>query len=72
MKLKNTLAVLGGMAVVAAPAGLNAESFDRAVAPVESESELGGGALIGALAVAAIVAGIIIVASDDDDDAVSP
>ena len=68
MKLKNTLALAGAMAMVAAPVALNAESFDRAVAPVEGESELGGGAIIGALAVAAIVAGIIIVASDDDDD----
>ncbi|MBB3032830.1 hypothetical protein [Alteriqipengyuania lutimaris] len=72
MKLKNTLALAGAMAVVAAPVAVNAESFDRAVAPVDSESELAGGALIGALAVAAIVAGIIIVADDDDDEGVSP
>ncbi|GAB5348078.1 hypothetical protein [Alteriqipengyuania sp. 357] len=68
MKFRNVVASAAALSFVAAPAVAEVSS-DRASAPMEQESELGGGALIGALAVAAVIAGIVIIADDDDDGA---
>ena len=70
MKFRSIALAGAAMSLAAAPAFAEV-SFDRASAPVEGESELAGGALIGALAVAAVIAGVIIIADDDDDDSVS-
>lgn len=54
-------------ALVAAPV---AAAGDRAIAPVEGESELGGsGLVIGLLGAAAVIAAIILIADDDDEPA---
>jgi hypothetical protein len=72
MKMKTLFAAAAASSLAIAPVALNAESFDRTVAPVAGESELEGenGILIAILAAAAVIAGIIIIA-DDDDDSVS-
>ena len=61
-------AAAAALPLAAAPAVAEV-SFDRNAAPVEGESELGGGAILGALAIAAIITGIVIAAGDDDDNA---
>ncbi len=72
MKIRTMAAAAAALSLAAAPAVAEV-SFDRASAPVEGESELGGGAILGALAIAAIIAGIAIAATtDDNSDAVSP
>lgn len=71
MKIRTMAAAAAALSLAAAPAVAEV-SFDRASAPVEGESELGGGAILGALAIAAIIAGIVIAASDEDTDPVSP
>ncbi|MBY8337435.1 hypothetical protein KYN89_10260 [Alteriqipengyuania sp. NZ-12B] len=70
MKIRTMAAAAAALSLVAAPAVAEI-SADRAAAPVEGESELGGGAIIGALAIAAIIGGIIIAADTDDDTPVS-
>ena len=74
MKFRNVLAATAALTLVAAPAVAEA-SYERVVAPVEGEAELGGngsGIVIGILAAAAIIAGIIVaVDSNDDDEAIS-
>ena len=68
MKIKSLSAVAAAMALATAPVALSAESFDRGSAPVEGESEIGGGlggfAVLGAVAAIAIV--LMIDATDDD------
>lgn len=68
MKIRTMAAAAAALSLAAAPAVAEV-SFDRNAAPVEGESELGGGAILGALAIAAIITGIVIAAGDDDDNA---
>ena len=70
MKIRTMAAAAAALTLAAAPAVAEV-SFDRTSAPVEGESELGGGAILGALAVAAIIAGIIVAADTDEDVAIS-
>ena len=72
MTIRKIALAAGALALAASPAIAQA-NFDRAIAPVEGESELEGGSgiLIAVLGAAAIVAGIIVIADDDDDDPVS-
>lgn len=70
MKIRAMAAAAAALSLAAAPAVAEV-SFDRASAPVEGESEIGGGALLGALAIAAIIAGVIVAAQSDDEDGVS-
>ncbi|WP_374409134.1 hypothetical protein [Pelagerythrobacter sp.] len=77
MKFRNLLAATAAISMAAAPAiAQSASSAERAVAPISSESELGGdsdgsGVILAILAVAAIVAGIVIAVGGDDDEPVS-
>ena len=70
MKIRTMVAAAAALSLVAAPAVVEI-SADRAAAPVEGESELGGGVILGVAAVAAIIGGIIIAADTDDDTPVS-
>lgn len=69
--LKKIGLAAGAAALVAAPIALQAS--ERAVAPVDSEQELGGGSngLIAAIA-GAILIGFIVITATDDDEPVSP
>lgn len=70
MKFRTMVAATAALSLAATPAIAEA-TLDRAAAPVEGESEVGGsGLIIAILAAAAIIGGIIIIA--DDDDPVSP
>ena len=73
MKLRTLSGAAAAVALASAPIALNAETYDRAPAPVDGASELEGenGILIAILAAAAVIAGIIIIA-DDDDEPTSP
>ena len=74
MKIRTMAAAAAALSLVAAPAVAEV-SFDRASAPVDGESEIGGAPVLGALAVAAMIAGVLIatdVVGDDDDEGVSP
>lgn len=73
MKIRNFALATAAVALAATPAIAEA-AFDRSSAPVEGESEVGGGSglIIAVLAAAAVIGGIIIIADDGDDDAVSP
>ena len=75
MKIRTMAAAAAALSLAAAPAVAEV-SFDRAAAPVDGESELAGGAILGALAIAALIAGVVVAASDEDNDdvpdAVSP
>lgn len=73
MKIRNLALATAAVSLAASPAIAEA-ALDRSSAPVEGESEIGGGSgiLIAVLAAAAVIAGIVIVADDDDDEAVSP
>ncbi|GAB5349112.1 hypothetical protein [Alteriqipengyuania sp. 357] len=69
MNIKNFAGLAAAASLAAAPVALQAApSMDRAVAPVEGESELSGG--IGAaaiiLAIGAIGVGALLIADDDD------
>lgn len=67
MKFRTLAAATAAVSLAATPAIAEA-NFDRALAPVEGESELGGSSiLIAVLAAAAVIAGIIIIADGDDD-----
>ena len=71
MKFRKVALATAALSLAASPAIAEA-TFDRNVAPVEGESEVGGSTLlIGLLAAAAVIGGIIIIADDDDDDALS-
>ncbi len=73
MKFRTLAAAVAAVSLAATPAIAEA-TFDRAAAPVESESEIGegsSGTIIAIVAGVAIIAGIIIAADDDDDDPVS-
>ena len=70
MKIRTMAAAAAALTLAAAPAVAEV-SFDRASAPVEGESEIAGGAILGALAIAAIIAAVVIVADDNDEDGVS-
>ncbi|MBB3033425.1 hypothetical protein [Alteriqipengyuania lutimaris] len=56
-------------ALVLASAPLAAESLARTAAPVEGDSELGGGpgVILGAIGLAAVVATVLLVTENDDD-----
>lgn len=71
MKFRNVLAATAALSLAAAPAVAEV-SFAR-TAPVEGESEAGGGPgiLLGIFAAAAIIGGIIIAADGGDDTPVS-
>lgn len=72
MKIRTLAAAAAVLSLATAPA-IAEISLDRTPAPVEGESEVGGGSglLIAILAGAAVIAGIVI-AADDDDAPVSP
>lgn len=72
MKIRNASLAAAALALAAGPT-LAQATFERANAPVSSESELEGGSgiLIALLASAAIIAGIIVAADDDDEEGVS-
>ncbi|QIQ86848.1 hypothetical protein [Erythrobacter sp.] len=72
MKFRNIALATAAVSLAASPAIAEA-AFERSVAPVEGESEVGGsGILLAVLAGAAIIGGIIIAADGSDDNAVSP
>ncbi|MFZ9396140.1 MAG: hypothetical protein ACO25F_08795 [Erythrobacter sp.] len=72
MKIRTIAAAAAVLSLATAPAIAEA-SLARTSAPVEGESEMGGGSglLIAILAAAAVIGGIVI-AADGDDDPVSP
>ncbi len=70
MKIR-TLAAAAAILLLATSPAIAEVSLARTSAPVEGESELGSGALLGALALAAIIGGIVILA-DGDNKPVSP
>lgn len=66
MKIRGALAAVAAVSLAAAPAVAEA-NFDRLSAPVEGESEAGGGGtLLGVFAAIAIIGGIIIAAGGDE------
>jgi len=72
MKFRNIALATAAVSLAASPAIAEA-AFERSVAPIEGESELGGaGIILAVLAAAAVIGGIIIAADGDDDNAVSP
>tara|TARA_Y100000991_G_scaffold23679_1_gene15213 strand:+ start:451 stop:672 length:222 start_codon:yes stop_codon:yes gene_type:complete len=73
MKLRNSLAALAAMGLVAAPA-VQAQSVDRAVAPTHGESDqFGTSYIIPVIIVIALGVGLYFALDDgDDDQAVSP
>lgn len=72
MKIRNIALATAAVSLAASPAIAEA-AFERSVAPVEGESEVGGsGIVLAILAAAAVIAGIVIAADGGDDDAVSP
>ena len=70
MKIRTMAAAAAALSLVAAPAVAEIGA-DRAAAPVEDESELGGGVILGVAAVVAIIGGIIIAADTEDDTPIS-
>ena len=72
MKFRNLAVATAAISMAAAPAVAEANA-DRAVAPVEGQSELEGGSglIIALLAAAAIIAGIVIAADGGDDEPIS-
>ena len=74
IKMKNMSALAAAASLAIAPAALQAADspLSRTTAPVEGESELGGGAAVGViLLLGAIGMGALLIAEDDDNDAVS-
>ena len=72
MKIRTLAAAAAVLSLATAPA-IAEVSLDRAQAPAEGESELGGsGLLIALLAGAAVITGIIIAADGSDDEPLSP
>ena len=77
MKFRNLFAATAAVSLAASPAVAQSVEADRAAAPVEGESRLGGdgggaGIILALLAAAAIIAGIIIASDNDDDTPASP
>lgn len=70
MKFRFLAAAAAAVTMAATPA----IAADRVSAPVEGESEIGGGSsiILALLAAAAVIAGIWIAVDSGDDDAVSP
>lgn len=70
MKFRFLAAAAAAVTMAATPA----IAADRVSAPVEGESEIGGGVsiIVGLLAAAAVVLGVIVAVDDNDDSAVSP
>lgn len=72
MKFRNIALATAAVSLAASPAIAEA-AFERSVAQIEGESEVGGSSiLLAILAASAVVGGIIVAADGDDDDAVSP
>ncbi|NBC88268.1 MAG: hypothetical protein GVX90_02015 [Alphaproteobacteria bacterium] len=72
MKFRNIALATAAVSLAASPAIAEA-AFERSVAPIEGESEVGGSSiLLAILGASAVIGGIIIAADGDDDDAVSP
>ena len=73
MKIRNLALATAAVSLAASPAIAEA-AFERASAPVESESDLEGenGILIAVLGAAAVIGGIIIIASNDDNEEGAP
>ena len=73
MRMKIFSLVAASVALAATPVVAQAQSADRAAAPVSSEQELGGGSdgLIAAIAIAVLAAFIYFTVDDDDLDPVS-
>ena len=63
MKIRTMAAAAAALSLAAAPAVAEV-SFDRASAPVEAESELGGGAILGALIMQSLQSGMAMVGVD--------
>ncbi|MEM1196178.1 MAG: hypothetical protein AAGH57_08755 [Pseudomonadota bacterium] len=71
MKIRNAPLAAAALALAAGPV-LAQATFERASAPVDAESKMGGSSLIiGVLAASAIIAGIIVAADSDDEEGVS-
>ncbi|MBB3032545.1 hypothetical protein [Alteriqipengyuania lutimaris] len=70
MKLGKTFAVVAAATLATAP--IAAQADVRASAPVDGESEVGGGAYTPLILLAIVGIGIGIAASGGDDEAVSP
>jgi|TARA_R110002072_G_scaffold9518_9_gene45933 hypothetical protein len=70
MKFRFLAAAAAAVTMAATPA----IAADRFSAPVEGESEIGGGVsvIVALLAAAAVIGGIFIAVDNGDDDAVSP
>ena len=69
MKFRSALAAMAAVSLAAAPAVAEG-NFASVSAPVEGESEVGGGSgsiVLGLFAAAAIIGGIIIAVSDDEN-----
>ncbi len=74
MKIRNLVLATAALSLAASPAIAEA-AFERSVAPVEGESEIGGAGgstlLLALLGAAAVIGGIIVIADGDDDDSIS-
>jgi hypothetical protein len=70
MKFRFLAAAAAAVTMAATPA----IAADRVSAPIEGESEIGGGVsiIVALLAAAAVIGGIFIAVDNGDDDAVSP
>ncbi|MEE4209923.1 MAG: hypothetical protein V2I43_11710 [Parvularcula sp.] len=70
--MKKVVLGLGALALAISPVAVSAVEANtaRAIAPIEGESELAGGAslIIGIAAAAAVIGAIVLIADDDDDD----
>jgi hypothetical protein len=69
MKIKSLALGLAAVATLVAPIGVSAVAAQRAVAPVEEGSEIGGSTLVLALLGAAVAIGAIVAIADGGDDA---
>ena len=69
MKIKSLALGLAAVATLVAPIGVSAVAAQRAVAPVEEGSEVGGSTLVLALLGAAAAIGAIVAIADGGDDA---
>ncbi|MEE1877368.1 hypothetical protein [Altererythrobacter litoralis] len=66
MKIRTIAAAAAAVVSLATAPAIAEVSYARASAPVEGESEIGGGMLVAALVLAGIIAGIVIAAGDDN------
>ncbi len=68
--MKNIVGAIAALGLAVSPVA--AIAVERAVAPVQQESELGGGAdVFAALGIFAVVIGAFLIAADSDDEPVS-